>query len=163
MLNKMRTAILAVMLGSAVTAVVGNSYADTFVRQFNLMPMTAVPRYGNDACWQDDNAKLQNICTTTQMITYMSPIGIEDGMYVYVDAKVTATNNATDLECQGVRMSRWLGSWSVTDMGTYNGALGYNLVNLNSLTLYADDSFSIDCWVPAGVKLGSANIDTSVN
>ncbi|MGK3989357.1 hypothetical protein WME99_40295 [Sorangium sp. So ce136] len=159
MFNKMHILVSAMLLGGAVATFAGDSAAG----EIHMMPMTAQPRSGNDACWEDNGAQLKNICATTQMVTFMSDIGVNSN--TVVSALVYSSSHNTSLECQAVTMSAELTSWSVgfrENWGTMlasGPATNVPLNGTNAVTLHSDETYSIDCWVPAGSKLGSARIN----
>ncbi|WP_437850698.1 hypothetical protein [Sorangium sp. So ce363] len=158
MFNKMQILVSTMILGGAVATFAVDSAAG----EVHMMPMTARPRSGNDACWEDNGAQLKNICATTKMVTFMSDIAVSSSSVVH--AWVYSSSSNTSLECQAVTMDAELTSWSVGFKENWGTSLpsgpasNVPLNGTNAVTLHNGDSYSIDCWVPAGSKLGSAHI-----
>lgn len=143
----------ALVMSAAVSTTVA---VDSDAAIMNLMPMTAVPRWGSNACWGDGGGFFTNNCGSTKTISFMTTLAAQSSGTTLVPASFV-NGVTTGTLCQQVWMSADETAWGV---GPQTGSGGFGTINMSGqgFSVAYGRSYSIDCSLGAGFRLGMAEI-----
>ena len=127
-----------------------NVYGSTM----ELNALRAVPRFGNDSCWADTGARLKNICSTTQLISFMPD------EYLFgqtVKATIGVVSAFATVKCQDVYLTSKLDNYWTLGPFNSNGlpSAGISFVSL-APWLVKGGVYYVDCQVPPGAQITHA-------